>query len=498
MQNGHEKRGYEIVVKCQPVLSLRLYYYLLERKITMKNIIKKAPKKILAVGMSVLSALTVVGTAIFGNSEMTVSAASSYETAYFPGSVLQVNQGAYAEFNAYSHWNQNAFDLGGNTNYTAPFTGKIVDTEPYFHGVLLQSMDKVYYADGTLDYCSVIFMHDNDISNLYKGKVINQGETFYQAGNYDSIGNTTGVHLHIAVCRGKVDKFFYGGNVYPNNALSLKKDITIVQTGGYNWKKDIRGSSVIYDNNVKMMQTIANGRYFRKYTGKSNSIVTALQSIGENSSYAYREKIALYNGISSYCGSYLQNIQMLSLLKQGRLIKPYSSSTITVTSKLNSQNSTSSKTISVIDGSYFSRYTGNTTSIVDALNAIGVDSSYSYRSKIAIANNISNYSGSSEQNLKLLELLKDGKLRKPSNTCEVVVNKASSNISSTTNNPVCFPRYDGNSGSIVDALKAIGVDSSYSYRSKIAAANGISGYSGSASQNVTLLNKLKSGSLIKP
>lgn len=78
MQNGHEKRGYEIVVKCQPVLSLRLYYYLLERKITMKNIIKKAPKKILAVGMSVLSALTVVGTAIFGNSEMTVSAASSY------------------------------------------------------------------------------------------------------------------------------------------------------------------------------------------------------------------------------------------------------------------------------------------------------------------------------------------------------------------------------------------------------------------------------------
>lgn len=53
------------------------------------------------------------------------------------------------------------------------------------------------------------------------------------------------------------------------------------------------------------------------------------------------------------------------------------------------------------------------------------------------------------------------------------------------------------STSIVDALKAIGVNSSMSNREKIAKVNGIKNYTGSASQNISLLNKLKSGTLKK-
>ena len=53
------------------------------------------------------------------------------------------------------------------------------------------------------------------------------------------------------------------------------------------------------------------------------------------------------------------------------------------------------------------------------------------------------------------------------------------------------------STSIVDALKATGADSSFSSRKAIAEANGISNYTGSYSQNVTLLNKMKSGDLVK-
>ena len=49
-------------------------------------------------------------------------------------------------------------------------------------------------------------------------------------------------------------------------------------------------------------------------------------------------------------------------------------------------------------------------SIVDALNQIGVDSSYNYRSKLAKVNGISDYRGTAEQNTKLLNLLKQGKL----------------------------------------------------------------------------------------
>lgn len=57
-----------------------------------------------------------------------------------------------------------------------------------------------------------------------------------------------------------------------------------------------------------------------------------------------------------------------------------------------------------------SSYKGN--SIVDALKQIGVDSSFEHRKKIAERNNITNYRGTPEQNTKLLNLLKQGKLKK--------------------------------------------------------------------------------------
>ena len=57
-----------------------------------------------------------------------------------------------------------------------------------------------------------------------------------------------------------------------------------------------------------------------------------------------------------------------------------------------------------------SSYKGN--SIVDALKQIGVDSSFEHRKILAQRNNISNYTGTPEQNTKLLNLLKQGKLKK--------------------------------------------------------------------------------------
>ena len=60
-----------------------------------------------------------------------------------------------------------------------------------------------------------------------------------------------------------------------------------------------------------------------------------------------------------------------------------------------------------------------------------------------------------------------------------------------------YPACPKSTLSIVDGLKAIGVDSSKANRKKIAAKNGISNYSGSAEQNTALLKKLKAGKLIK-
>lgn len=55
-------------------------------------------------------------------------------------------------------------------------------------------------------------------------------------------------------------------------------------------------------------------------------------------------------------------------------------------------------------------YTG--VSIVDALNEIGIDSSYNYRTQLAEVNGINNYHGSAEQNTELLNKLKNGNLIK--------------------------------------------------------------------------------------
>ena len=60
-----------------------------------------------------------------------------------------------------------------------------------------------------------------------------------------------------------------------------------------------------------------------------------------------------------------------------------------------------------------------------------------------------------------------------------------------------YPKCNYNGGSIVEALKSIGVDSSMKNRKKIAAKNGIDGYRGTANQNNALLDKLKAGKLIK-
>ena len=52
-------------------------------------------------------------------------------------------------------------------------------------------------------------------------------------------------------------------------------------------------------------------------------------------------------------------------------------------------------------------------SIVDALNSIGVDSSFANRTRIAAANDINNYTGSADQNNYMLNLLKQGNLKNP-------------------------------------------------------------------------------------
>ena len=149
-------------------------------------------------------------------------AASSYEHAWFPAPRVYITQLAYE---SYSHGSQNAIDMAPGGDVFAPFTGKIVYLDSRWGYAVLQSTDKVYYADGTLDYMTVAFMHDENISNLWVGQVISQGTAFYQAGGMGS-GNPDAYadHVHLSVHRGLVNGVSsagkYGaGDVYAFDAF---------------------------------------------------------------------------------------------------------------------------------------------------------------------------------------------------------------------------------------------------------------------------------------
>lgn len=60
-----------------------------------------------------------------------------------------------------------------------------------------------------------------------------------------------------------------------------------------------------------------------------------------------------------------------------------------------------------------------------------------------------------------------------------------------------YPKYTGKSTSIANALDSMGVDGSKAHRKKIATANGIKGYIGTANQNAKMMSLLKKGKLVK-
>lgn len=73
---------------------------------------------------------------------------------------------------------------------------------------------------------------------------------------------------------------------------------------------------------VKPQTNVSRESYFPIFKSSSCSIVDCLKSIGVDSSYTYRQRIACRNGVANYKGSALQNDKLVSLGKKGKLMKP--------------------------------------------------------------------------------------------------------------------------------------------------------------------------------
>ena len=158
---------------------------------------------------------------------------------------LNVTQGAN---NNFSHKGDCALDVAGKDtgrdDLRAPFTGIVKRIYPSCNAVWLQSKEKVKYADGTVDYMTLLVCHDNSVTSLYEGKEVKQGEVFYQEGTK---GYATGNHIHLTIGKGKYTGGGWHQNEYGtwvvNNQYSVHKGLfldektKVINDGGYKWVK---------------------------------------------------------------------------------------------------------------------------------------------------------------------------------------------------------------------------------------------------------------------
>ncbi len=297
------------------------------------------------------------------------------------------------------------------------------------------------------------------------------------------------------------------------------------------------------------------GEYFQPCSEHETSLANALVAQSYDSSLDTRILIARSNSLVDYTGSSEEDAQLLELMKAGKLINPglthddvklsvvtltdtkldmsYGQKTLlrasfpegavawkssntkvltvnavdTDTAELHAigegkatitctlSNGSIAKCVIYVTYLYFEKCSSTQQSIVRALQELTIDPSFENRTLIAEANGILNYKGSAEQNESMLELMLAGKLINPG---------LKSYISSDTPaNPddytgAFFPQCASAYESISLALESFGYDGSFAFRAEIAAANGIADYSGTAEQNVMLLDLMKAGKLLKP
>lgn len=166
------------------------------------------------------------------------------ERPIYPSSNMRITQG----YNEGSHKDSFAIDDAGKdtgiSSLKAPFTGiikKIYQQDA--NEVWLESLEPVEYPDGTIDYMTIMFAHSNNVSNLFVGKEVKQGEEFYTEGTK---GNAFGNHCHIECGRGKYTSpgWHKNSNGYysinngkkPEDCLWIDSSINIINDFGYNFK----------------------------------------------------------------------------------------------------------------------------------------------------------------------------------------------------------------------------------------------------------------------
>lgn len=170
-----------------------------------------------------------------------------YEDVLFPMEVLNITQGDNVGTHLGTYAIDNAGKDAGIDPLFAPVSMSLVyyDTAANGNAVFFQSDNKVRFADGSIDYLTTMFIHDNYIEDIKQVKHFKQGQEF---GDEGTTGYATGNHSHMEYAKGKFDHPYdcnqYGIYHLPNN-MPIEKacfmDGTTMKVGVANWKytKDV-------------------------------------------------------------------------------------------------------------------------------------------------------------------------------------------------------------------------------------------------------------------
>lgn len=244
------------------------------------------------------------------------------EDILFPMQVCNVTQGDNVGTHKGTYATDNAGADTGISPLYAPVTMTLMayDSARNGNAVCFQSDNKVRFADGTIDYLTMMFIHDNYIGDILKTKHYKQGQKF---GDEGSTGYATGNHSHMEFAKGKYTHMYdqnkYGVYHLPNNIPienACFMDGTTMKAGVADWK---------YLKDVKVEEKPSSSKkYFPKADTNETSLVDYMkEKCGYKTvAFADQQKIAKANGISDYTGTASQNVKLLDLAKKGKLVNP--------------------------------------------------------------------------------------------------------------------------------------------------------------------------------
>ena len=227
--------------------------------------------------------------------------------------------------------------------------------KPYWYGTfgnmatqsLLTAKEKQYPAhygnDRMPKYKSQIGQRVHDCVGLIKGYL--WSETATSTPKYNSAQDTSANGM-LGKCKewGYIDEIpeipgllvwssghigVYIGNGKVIEARGFNYGVVMTDLDKRGWKKWGKCPWIEYSNTTatKPVEPVANKVvYFPKYNGKSLLIDTVLKAIGVPSelrgTYKKRMPIATANGIKNYKGTATQNLAIINLAKNGKLIMP--------------------------------------------------------------------------------------------------------------------------------------------------------------------------------